>query len=135
MGISPSVAAGIYHAGSVYEEVLAVMGDSSFCHSGIQSLMNAVYNRAEMTFIIFDNHITAETGRQPNPATGVTITGEKTVPVSLEKMIAACGVKDFYNADPFDTDGTQEAILEAVKTDGVSVVLLSAACPDKCCTG
>ena len=135
MGISPSVAAGIYHAGSQYEEIIAVMGDSSFCHSGIQSLMNAVYNRAEITFIIFDNHITAETGRQPNPATGVTITGEDTVTVSLDKLVAACGVESLFKADPFDTHNSRNAILEAVKTEGVSVVLLSAPCPPSCCTG
>ena len=109
------------------------MGDSSFLHSGIQSLINAVYNKAKMTFIIFDNHKTAETGSQPNPGTGKTAMGEKTVAISLEKLVQACGVKYFFKADPFDTSDCQDKILKAVKEKEVSVVLLSAPCPPICC--
>ena len=133
MGISPSVVSGMYHAGTSHKELIAVMGDSSFLHSGIQSLMNAVYNKARMTFIIFDNHKTAETGGQPNPGTGVTIRGEKTVAISLEKLVKACGVKHFFKADLFNITDCQDKILRAVRENEVSVVLLSASCAPICC--
>ena len=65
MGVSASVAAGI--SLSNYDgKVIAIMGDSSFLHSGIQALMNAVYQKANITFLIFYNQTTGETGRQPN---------------------------------------------------------------------
>ena len=133
MGISPSVVSGMYHAGTNHKELIAVMGDSSFLHSGIQSLMNAVYNKARMTFIIFDNHKTAETGGQPNPGTGVTAMGQKTVAISLEKLVKACGVKHFFKADLFNISDCRNKILRAVGEKEVSVVLLSASCPPICC--
>ena len=133
MGISPSVVSGMYHAGTSHKELIAVMGDSSFLHSGIQSLMNAVCNKARMTFIVFDNHKTAETGGQPNPGTGVTIRGEETVAISLEKSVKACGVKHFFKADPFNIFDSRDRILRAVREGEVSVVLLSASCPPICC--
>lgn len=133
MGISPSVVSGMYHAGTSHQELIAVMGDSSFLHSGIQSLINAVYNKARITFLIFDNHKTAETGSQPNPGTGRTAMAQETVAISLEKLVQACGVKYFFKADPFDTSDCLNKIIKAVKEKEVSVVLLSASCPPICC--
>jgi len=133
MGISPSVVSGMYHAGAEHREIIAVMGDSSFFHSGIQSLINAVYNKARITFIIFDNHKTGETGSQPNPGTGITIVGERTVNISIEKLVRACGVNNFFKANPFNISDCRDKILRAVRERGVSVVLLSASCPPICC--
>ena len=132
LGISPSVVSGMYHAGTDHQELLAVMGDSSFCHSGVQSLMNAVHNRARLTFVIFDNRRTAETeeGGQPNPASP----DPEAPRVSLAALVRACGVDQLSEPDPFDTGAVRDAILHAVAEDRVSVVLLSAGCPAPCCT-
>ena len=102
LGISPSVVSGMYHAGTDHRELLAVMGDSSFCHSGVQSLMNAVHNRARLTFVIFDNRRTAETeeGGQPNPASPADPDAPR---VSLAALVRACGVGQLHEPDPFDT--------------------------------
>ena len=96
LGISPSVVSGMYHAGTDHRELLAVMGDSSFCHSGVQSLMNAVHNRARLTFAIFDNRRTAETeeGGQPNPASP----DPEAPRVSLAALVRACGVDQLSRA-------------------------------------
>ena len=133
LGISPSVVSGMYHAGTDHRELLAVMGDSSFCHSGVQSLMNAVHNRARLTFVIFDNRRTAETeeGGKPNPASPSDPEAPR---VSLAALVRACGVDQLHEPDPFDTAAVRDAILQAVAEERVSVVLLSAGCPDPCCT-
>ena len=133
LGISPSVVSGMYHAGTDHRELLAVMGDSSFCHSGVQSLMNAVYNRARLTFVIFDNRRTAETeeGGQPNPASPADSDAPR---VSLAALVRACGVDQLHEPGTFDTDAVRDAILGAVAEERVSVVLLSARCPAPCCT-
>ena len=140
LGISPSVASGMFHAGTDHKELLAVMGDSSFCHSGVQSLMNAVHNHARITFIIFDNRRTAETeeGGQPNPSspdpTGAMTDGAPAQGISLAALVRACGVEQLHQIDPHDTAAVRDAILQAVGEDRVSVVLLSAGCPSPCCT-
>jgi indolepyruvate ferredoxin oxidoreductase alpha subunit len=71
MGASITVASGISHAGDP-RDIVCTIGDSTFMHTGIQGLINAVYNGANMTVVILDNRITAMTGHQPNPNTGVT---------------------------------------------------------------
>ena len=133
LGISPSVVSGMFHAGTDHRELLAVMGDSSFCHSGVQSLMNAVHNRARLAFVIFDNRRTAETeeGGQPNPASPADLDAPR---VSLAALVRACGVDQLHQPNPFDTGAVRDAILTAVAEERVSVVLLSAGCPAPCCT-
>jgi indolepyruvate ferredoxin oxidoreductase alpha subunit len=134
MGTSTSVASGLYHAGDSHREIIAVMGDSSFLHSGIQPLINAVYNEARITFLIFDNKKTAETGGQPNPGTGITIEGKATTRISIEALVKACGVSSFFRVDPFDTATSRNTIINATRANQVSVVLLHASCPETCCT-
>ena len=85
MGSSLGIAQGFYHAG-VEEDIIALIGDSTFFHAGIPSLLNAVYNRANILLIIMDNRTTAMTGHQPNPGMGVTALGTKTVAVDLEEQ-------------------------------------------------
>ena len=107
----------MYHARADHRELLAVMGDSSFCHSGVQSLMNAVHNRARLTFVIFDNRRTAETEeggtaqpRQPPPTADAPR-------VSLAALVRACGVDQLHEPDPFDTAAVRDTILHAVSED------------------
>ena len=133
MGISPSVVSGMYHAGSDYEELIAVMGDSSFLHSGVQSLMNAVWNGSRMSFILFDNRHTAETGGQPNPGSGLSAAGAPSQAVALLRLVEAVGVRKCRQVSPFETEKARDAILQSTDEEGVSVVILSAPCPDLCC--
>ena len=91
MGASITVGSGISHAGEE-RDVVATIGDSTFLHTGIPGLLNAVYNGAKMTVVILDNRTTAMTGHQPNPNTGCTACGSPSPSVSLEAFCRACGV-------------------------------------------
>ena len=104
MGASITVGSGISHA-DVSHDVICTIGDSTFLHTGIQGLMNAVYNGASMTVVILDNRITAMTGHQPNPNTGVTATGTESPPISLDAICRSCGVTFVETVDPYDLTG------------------------------
>ena len=84
------------------KKTVAVLGDSTFIHSGITGLIDIVYNKGYSTVIILDNSITGMTGHQHNPATGFTIRGEPTKQVDLELLAKAVGVDRVRIADPFD---------------------------------
>jgi indolepyruvate ferredoxin oxidoreductase, alpha subunit len=127
MGASITVASGIAHSGEP-REVVCTIGDSTFLHTGIQGLMNAVYNGADMTVVILDNRTTAMTGQQPNPNTGATACGVETPPVSLDAVCRACGVNFVESADPYDITGTVNVLQEAKKRKGVKVVIAKQMC-------
>ena len=127
MGASITVGSGIVHSGES-RDVVCTIGDSTFLHTGIQGLMNAVYNGANMTVVILDNRITAMTGHQPNPNTGVTATGVETPPVSLDAVCRSCGVTFVETVDPYDLTGMLR-VLEAAKTmKGVKVIIAKQMC-------
>ncbi|HUU76295.1 MAG TPA: indolepyruvate ferredoxin oxidoreductase subunit alpha [Methanoregulaceae archaeon] len=127
MGASITVGSGIYHSGEK-ADIAATIGDSTFLHTGIPGLLNAVYNGANMTLIILDNRITAMTGHQPNPATGVTASGEQTVPVSLEAICRACGVSFVDTVDSYDLVGLTTAMKDAKSRPGVKVIIARQPC-------
>jgi indolepyruvate ferredoxin oxidoreductase, alpha subunit len=127
MGASITVASGIAHSGEP-RDVVCTIGDSTFLHTGIQGLMNAVYNGANMTVVILDNRITAMTGHQPNPNTGVTACGVETPAVSLDAVCRACGVTFVENVDPYDITGMVNVLQEAKKHKGVKVVIARQMC-------
>jgi indolepyruvate ferredoxin oxidoreductase alpha subunit len=127
MGASITVGSGIAHS-DASREVVCTIGDSTFLHTGIQGLMNAVYNGANMTVVILDNRITAMTGHQPNPNTGVTATGVETTPVSLEAICRACGVTFVETVDPYDMTGILRVLEEAKKKKGVRVIIAKQMC-------
>ncbi len=83
-------------------KVVAVIGDSTFLHSGITGLMNVVYNRGISTVILLDNDITAMTGAQENPATGKTLHGEPTRRTDLPALCRALGVEHVFTVNPHD---------------------------------
>jgi indolepyruvate ferredoxin oxidoreductase alpha subunit len=89
---------------------VAVIGDSTFIHSGITGLIDLVYNRGTGTVIIMDNRVTAMTGHQENPATGKTLMGEDTYELDLEMMVRACGVKRVTVIDPRDVEELEKVI-------------------------
>ncbi|HSA38733.1 MAG TPA: indolepyruvate ferredoxin oxidoreductase subunit alpha [Methanoregula sp.] len=127
MGASITVASGISHSGEPHD-VVCTIGDSTFLHTGIQGLMNAVYNGANMTVVILDNRITAMTGHQPNPNTGITATGVEIPAVSLDAVCRACGVNFVETVDPYDITGTLNVLHEAKKRKGVKVVIARQMC-------
>jgi indolepyruvate ferredoxin oxidoreductase alpha subunit len=127
MGASVTVGSGIAHSGEK-RPVVATIGDSTFLHTGIQGLLNAVYNGADMTLVILDNRITAMTGHQPNPNTGETAMGEASVPISLEAICRACGASFVETVDPYDLTATLEALKAAKARTGTKVIIARQAC-------
>jgi indolepyruvate ferredoxin oxidoreductase alpha subunit len=91
-------------------------------------LLNAVYNGANMTVVILDNRITAMTGHQPNPNTGVTACGVESPPVSLDALCRACGVTFVETIDPYDVTGMVSVLQEAKKREGVKVIIAKQMC-------
>jgi indolepyruvate ferredoxin oxidoreductase alpha subunit len=127
MGASITVASGIAHSGEPHD-IICTIGDSTFLHTGIQGLMNAVYNGATMTVVILDNRITAMTGHQPNPNTGVTACGIASPPVSLDAICRACGVSFVETVDPYDITGMMNVLRDAQLRSGVKVVIAKQQC-------
>jgi indolepyruvate ferredoxin oxidoreductase alpha subunit len=127
MGSAPSLGSGINHAGDP-RDVVCTIGDSTFLHSGIPGLLNAVYNGAEMTLVILDNRTTAMTGHQPNPVSGMTARGEVKAPVSLDAICRACGVSFVETVSPYDLPATIEVMKAAKAQRGVKVVIAKQPC-------
>ncbi len=108
--------------------VLSYIGDSTFLHAGIPSLLNAIYNKSSITVIIADNRTTAMTGGQEHAGSGKTIKGEERFPVNLLALCKSLGVQDIREVDPYDYKGTYDALKQAVEFDGVSVLIASRPC-------
>lgn len=130
MGASISMAHGIDKAsgGKYSKNSVAVIGDSTFLHTGINGLLNAVYNKGCSTLIILDNRITGMTGHQPNPGTGITIRGEAAPKVNFEMLCRAFGVKNVSVVDPFDVDECMRVLKEETQKDEVSVIITNRPC-------
>ena len=107
---------------------VAVIGDSTFLHTGVNSLMNMVYNKATGTVIILDNSTTGMTGHQDHPATGKTLSGEEAHIVLLDELCKAMGVKHVVVADPFDIKKFERIVKEEVARDEVSVIIAQSPC-------
>ena len=130
MGGSVSMAHGMEMAGGreVSSKTVAIIGDSTFMHSGITGLIDIVYNKGTSTVIILDNSITGMTGHQENPTTGKTLKGEATKQVDLEMLCRACGIDHIKVADPFDVDEFEKVVKEAVSKDEPSVIIAQRPC-------
>jgi indolepyruvate ferredoxin oxidoreductase alpha subunit len=109
-------------------KVVAVIGDSTFLHSGITGLLDIVYNQGQCTILILDNGTTAMTGRQEHPGTGKTLRGDPTFQVNFEELCRSLGVRDVRVVDPLDQEETRRSIQEAVENPEPSVVICRAAC-------
>jgi len=110
------------------DRVVSVLGDSTFVHSGIPSLVNAVYNNAKLTIVILDNRITAMTGHQDNPGSGKTLSGEEVKQFDFEAVAKAIGAGYVRTVDPIKGEELDEAVAAAMEFDGVSVVIAKRAC-------
>jgi len=107
---------------------VAVIGDSTFMHSGITGLVNAVYNQSASTIIIADNSITGMTGHQNNPTTGLTLKGDVTAAVNLEELCRACGVRRVRVVDPYDLTALESALREELAVNEPSVIISRRPC-------
>lgn len=126
MGAGISQAAGMSHQG--VKRVAAIIGDSTFLHSGITALISAVYNKANILVAILDNASVAMTGHQPTPLTGITAKGEEGGKVSLEEICKACGATSVNVVDPMEHEKTEALLKEKLDAEGVNVVIARRAC-------
>ncbi len=129
MGASVGMAHGFDKAGSERtRKMVAVIGDSTFVHSGITGIINAVYNQGTSTTIILDNSITGMTGHQQNPATGKTIKGDITAKLDLEALMKACGVPSVRVVDAYDLAAVEAVVKEEIAREAVSVIIARRPC-------
>lgn len=107
---------------------VAVIGDSTFLHTGINSLMNMVYNKSAGTVMILDNSTTGMTGHQDHAATGKTLKGETTYAINLYHLCKAMGIEHVYEVNAFDTDALAELVKRETARDQVSVIITKSPC-------
>lgn len=110
------------------KQLVSVIGDSTFMHSGVTGLIDIVYNKGNSTVIILDNSITGMTGHQQNPTTGITIKGEPTKQADLFKLAHAVGVERVKVADPFDLETFEQVVKEEVAAEEPSVIISQRPC-------
>ena len=119
---------------------VAVIGDSTFLHTGVNSLINMVYNKATGTVMILDNRTTGMTGHQDHSATGKTLKGEDTYAIDLAELCRAIGVPKVLEINSFDIVGLESALKKSVNGDTLTVIIAKAPCallkgqkfPNKC---
>ena len=126
MGGGFGIANGLAHV--VDAPIVAHLGDSTFFHAGIPALINAVYNKANVTMVVLDNSATAMTGFQPHPGTGYTAMGDKTVQLRPEEVARGCGVKLIKVVDPLEVDEAIRAAERAIRFDGPSFIVFRRSC-------
>ena len=130
MGASISALHGMERArGKDYiKNWVATIGDSTFLHTGINSLINMVYNKSTATVIILDNRTTGMTGHQEHAATGKTLKGEDTYAIDLAALCRTIGVPSVIEIDAFDVVGLRKTIKESVASDLLTVIIAKAPC-------
>ncbi len=126
MGSSVDAAGGFSKATD--QPVLAFLGDSTFFHSGIPGVVNAVYNRHKFVYTILDNRTTAMTGHQPNPGMGIDGRGDPAPIVSVEDIVKGCGVDFVRTVDPSDIKSMQKAYEDALAHDKLAVIVAKREC-------
>ncbi len=128
MGASIGMAHGFKKATDGNSHNVAVIGDSTFLHSGVTGLINAVYNQSGVTLLILDNSTTGMTGHQQHPATGKNLKGEPAPVVLLDELVKACGVKDLQIVDAYDVKAVESAVKRAIASLEVSVIIAQRPC-------
>ncbi|MBM3131573.1 MAG: indolepyruvate ferredoxin oxidoreductase subunit alpha [Chloroflexi bacterium] len=127
MGASIGMALGMEKA-LIPNKSVAVLGDSTFMHSGITPLIDVIYKQGKSTVIILDNGTTAMTGHQGHPGTGFSVTGAPAGKVDLEMLVRGIGVRDVQVISAFDLKAVESAIKHAVAADEPSVVIIRGPC-------
>ncbi len=130
MGASITNALGIEKAmkEKIHGKLVAVLGESTFMHSGITGLIDTVYNKGRHVTMILDNSITAMTGHQENPASGKTLKGEPTKVLDFAAMCRACGISNVHTVDPFDLKLLESTLKEALNDTEPSVIITRRPC-------
>lgn len=130
MGASIGMAMGMEKAlgREISRKTVAVIGDSTFLHSGMTALADAVYNGGNINVAILDNSITGMTGHQQNPTSGFDIYGRPASAICLEDLCRSLGVEDVHVIDPFDLKGSMACMKEALAYEGVSVIVFRRPC-------
>jgi len=126
MGASIGNASGFSIAGE--ERVVAVIGDSTFLHSGLPSLMSAVYNKTPTTMILLDNSTTGMTGHQEHPGTGHTLQQDAAPSIDFEALVRSIGVEHVTVMDPWELKNMRRAVKDALAHPGPAVVIARRAC-------
>lgn len=130
MGSSISTLHGMEKAkGKEYiKDWVAVIGDSTFMHTGVNSLMNMVYNKATGTVVILDNSTTGMTGHQDHAATGKTLQGEPAYAINISQLCKAMGIEHVYEVGAFDFPKLEETIKRECAREALSVIITKAPC-------
>lgn len=130
MGASIGMATGVTKVVSAEEQkkVVAVIGDSTFLHTGINGLMDMVYNNSPATVVILDNSITAMTGRQDNPASGFTLMDEPANAINIPLLCKSLGVKNIRIVNPLDLEETRRVLAEEMERPETSVIITNKPC-------
>ena len=105
------------------KRVVGVLGDSTFFHTGINGLLDIIYNKGNSISIILDNRITGMTGHQQNPGSGYTLQGEETTQISIEAVVKACGIKNVRVINPNKLDEVNDALDWALENKEASVII------------
>lgn len=127
MGAGITVAQGIKRAEPDGKHI-AFIGDSTFFHTGIPGIINAVYNNTDITVVILDNSTTAMTGHQPHPGIGKTMMNSISEKIDIYGLVKACGVGFIEKGDPLDFTNSVELIKKAVAYEGPSVIIFESPC-------
>jgi len=128
MGASIGNAIGMDRVDGSKKGTVAVIGDSTFLHSGVTGLMDAVYNKSNVTTIILDNRVTAMTGGQEHPSTGQTLMGDPAGTVDFPTLCKALGVNSVVAVDPYDYDACLNAVKQEMAKDEPSVIITDRPC-------
>jgi indolepyruvate ferredoxin oxidoreductase, alpha subunit len=128
MGAGIGMAHGINQACGEKQKAVAVIGDSTFMHSGLTGLLNIAYNQSPTVVMILDNSITAMTGGQNHPGTGVKMCGQPGGKVDLEALCRATGIPNVRRFDPRNLEETEQVILTAVESDEPWVIIATHPC-------
>jgi len=127
MGAGIGEALGMEKAG-MSNKVVAIIGDSTFLHSGITGLVNGIYDNGKITVIIMDNGTTAMTGHQEHPGTGISAQGKPTKSVDIESLVRGIGINDVKVVDSFNIKELRSSFKSALNNDGMSVLIVRGQC-------
>lgn len=128
MGAAIGNALGMRKAGHPNRRIAAVMGDSTFFHSGMTGLLEMAYNGGDVTLVVMDNRITAMTGHQDNPGTGRTLMGGEAKAARIADIARACGIEKVFEVDAYDLGALERTLKECLDGEGPAVVVAIGPC-------
>ena len=128
LSMGSSVGDGCGFSVSTNQKVISFIGDSTFFHSGIAPLINAVHNKHNFVLTVLDNRITAMTGGQPNPGIPIDGMGDEAPEISIRKLALACGVDYVRVINPFNLEQVIKTYEEALKREDTAVIISKAPC-------